>query len=105
MTDCLKRGCAEFQSKTEVPGAGAPARCRLLPSLVGAATSAPERSWSQSRQCSHQLPLFFSELERNESPSGALASPVTKDAFGLVGGLRRLCKWPLFDRTKVASLP
>src|SRR4029077_15446446 len=78
---------------------------RLLPRLAGAGASAPERSKSQTPQWGHQLPFSFSPELMNASPSLALAAPTTNEAFGLVGGLRRLCRWPLFERTNVVLSP
>src|SRR4029077_13346680 len=77
----------------------------MLPSEAGAVTSSPERACSQSRQSSHQLPFRFSAEARNASGVSALTDPITKDALGLVGGLRRLCRCPLFESTKVVPSP
>src|SRR5260370_36754544 len=76
-----------------------------MPTEAGAATSSPERAGSQSRQSSHQLPFRFSAAARKASGPAGLTGPITKDAFGLVGGLSRLCSWPLFESTNVVPSP
>ncbi len=49
------------------------------------------------------LPLLGARARNASGPAGS-TGPIMKDAFGLVGGLRRLCRCPLFDSTKVVPV-
>ena len=77
----------------------------LLPGAFCASTSSPDRDLRYSAQSSHQLPSFFSAPAAQASASFLLAVPLTYQAFGLPGGLSRLCRWPELDRMNCVLSP